>query len=352
MKAAVLRAGAMVIDQLDEPVPGPGQVLAATVACGICGSDLHTVDHAHELVAISQEVDGAMVFDPDQDLVMGHELAVEVLEVGPGVTGVKPGLTAAAMPAVPTADGGRAVLGYDNQYPGGYAERVLVDPMAHIPVPNGLDPTIAALTEPMAVGLHAVNQSSITRGQAAIVVGAGPVGLAVIAALAIAGAEPIIASDLSPRRRDLAARMGAHVVVDPGTATDRRAGFALSTEAWAASAPNPTPPVVFEAVGVPGMLDLAMSGAPSGSELVIVGVCMAPDQIRPAFGIMKRLSLRFVLGWTPEEFVASLHHLADGRIDGRALVTDEVPIDRVPEAFAALGDPDDHIKILVTPDRR
>ncbi len=351
MKAAVLRQGAMVVDEIPDLTPGPGQVLVETIACGICGSDLHTVDHADHMAETAREAGIATFnFDPTADLVMGHELSVEVLETGAGVDGVDVGAAMAAMPMLNTADG-PAVPGYDNRYPGGYSQRMLLDPAALLPVPNGLAPPLAALTEPMAVGLHAVNQSSIGQGRAAIVIGAGPVGLAIIAALALAGAEPIIAADLSPSRRALATTMGAHLVVDPGATDSRQAGFALATEAWAANVTGaePAPPVIFEAVGVPGMIDMAMTGAPRGAELVVAGVCMESDDFRPIMGIYKHLTVRFVLGWTPEEFATSLHNLADGRIDGAALVTGEVSIDEVPAAFAALANPDDQVKVLVRP---
>jgi threonine dehydrogenase-like Zn-dependent dehydrogenase len=344
----------MVVDDLPDLVPGPGQVLVKPVACGICGSDLHTVDHAHEMAQAAEESGVSLMgFDPERDLVMGHEVAVEVLDTGAGVDGIEPGLTAAAMPMLITPQ--RAVVpGYDNDYPGGYAEQMLLSPQALVAVPNGLAPHLAALTEPMAVGLHAVNESSIEPGRAAIVIGAGPVGLAIIAALSLAGAEPIIAADLSPTRRDLAAAIGAHVVIDPGTADSRKAGFALSVEAWSdggrtAGGGDPAPPIVFEAVGVPGMIDTAMSGVPVGTEIVVAGVCMEHDSFRPIMGIYKRLSLKFVLGWSPEEFTASLHNLAEGRIDGASLVTGNVSLDEVPAAFADLANPDAHVKILVRP---
>ncbi len=351
MRAAILRNKAMVVDDIEDLVPDAGQVLVETVACGICGSDLHTVDHAHELVAASAEAGlDTFGFDPDLDLVMGHELSVRVLETGAGVEGIKAGTAMAAMPFL-MADGRRAIPGYDNIYPGGYSERLLLDPMALLPVPNGLDPAIAALTEPMAVGLHAVNQSSIEQGRPAIVIGAGPVGLSVIASLAAAGVEPIIASDFSPRRRQMAAQMGAHVVVDPSAAASAREGFDLAVQAWADQRSEDAPPVIFEAVGVPGVIDMAMRGAPAHSELVVVGVCMQTDSFQPMMGILKHLSFRFVLGWSPEEFARSLHQLAEGVIDGGALVTDEVGLDDVPAAFSSLADPEEQVKILVRPNR-
>ncbi|MGF1597654.1 MAG: zinc-binding dehydrogenase [Acidimicrobiales bacterium] len=348
MRAAILRRASMVVDELPALTPGRGQVLVDTIACGICGSDLHTVDGAHEMVAVSADADSPLFgFDPEADLVMGHEISVRVVATGEGVDPSMTGLEAAAMPSL-VVDGHRVVPGYDNRYPGGYCEQLLLDPAALVPIPNGLDPAIAALTEPLAVGLHAANQAALERNRAAIVIGAGPVGLSVIAALAAAGVAPIIAADLSPRRRALATHLGAHVVVDPGEADDRRTGLQLVVDAWR-HAGGGTPPVVFEAVGVPGMLDAAMAAAPAGSELVVVGVCMQPDRIRPMMGILKHLTLRFVLGWTPSEFVASLHNLAEGRIDGAAFVTGQVGLDDVPAAFAALADPEDHVKILVRP---
>ena len=338
----------MVVDDIPELTPGPGQVLVETIACGICGSDLHTVDHADQMVEVALDAGSSTFdFDPGQDLVMGHEVSVRVLDTGLGVEGIEPGTAMAAMPMLPVGDRIH-VPGYDNHYPGGYCERMLLGPAGLVPVPNGLDPTLAALTEPLAVGLHAVNQSSAEPGRAAIVIGAGPVGLSVIAALRVAGIEPIIASDLSPRRRALAETMGAHVVIDPLTAADRKAGFGAAVQAWSDEGGG-EPPVVFEAVGVPGMLDMAMTGVPAGSELVVVGVCMEHDTIRPMMGIFKRLTVRFVLGWSPDEFTGSLRNLAEGRIDGDALVTGQVDLDGVPAAFADLADPEQHVKILVRP---
>jgi threonine dehydrogenase-like Zn-dependent dehydrogenase len=342
----------MVVDEIPDLSPGPGQVLVETIACGICGSDLHTVDHAHDMASTAREAGIATFdFDPDQDLVMGHEVSVRVLDWGREVEGLTAGAAMAAMPSLTTTDGRQAVPGYDNVYPGGYSERMLLSPGALVPVPNGFDPVLAALTEPMAVGLHAVNSSGVEAGRPAVVIGAGPVGLAVIGALRLVGAEPIIVSDFSPKRRALATAMGAHVVVDPSGAPSRRESFGVVNDALSehGDGGSRTPPVIFEAVGVPGIIDAVMSGAPVGSEIVVVGVCMQDDQFRPVMGIYKRLTVRFVLGWTPTEFTHSLYNLAEGRISPEPLVTGQVGLDEVPGAFATLATPDDHVKILVRP---
>ena len=135
--------------------------------------------------------------------------------------------------------------------------------------------------------------------------------------------------------------MGGHRVVDPAHES--------LFEVWQSETDAAEPPVVFEAVGVPGMIDSLMRDCPDRSEILVAGVCLPPDNFRPSFGIYKHLNIKFVLGWSVEEFAQSLHNLAEGHIDGSALITGEVGIDGVPQAFADLGDPEQHVKILVRP---
>ncbi len=115
-------------------------------------------------------------------------------------------------------------LGFSNLYNGGYAEQMVLNEMLGIKVPAGLTARMAALTEPLAVGVHAVAKSRIATGDSAIVLGLGPVGLAVIAELKMRGIGPIVAADFSPMRRALAEQLGADVVVDPNETT--------AIEAW------------------------------------------------------------------------------------------------------------------------
>jgi threonine dehydrogenase-like Zn-dependent dehydrogenase len=231
-------------------------------------------------------------------------------------------------------------IGYSNDYPGGYGELMVLNDLLALSVPNGLEARRAALTEPMAVGLHAVNRSQITPDHAAVVLGAGPVGLAVIAALRTLGVEPIVAADFSETRRRLALTMGAHEAVDPGTEPAIEAWRRLGSKA---------PMVIFEAVGVPGMLDAAMTDAPRGAQVLVVGVCMQPDTVRPMLAIGKELNLQFVLGYDPMEFAETLRRISEGELDVDPLITGSVGIDGIPGAFDDLGHPDAHAKILVEP---
>lgn len=345
MRSAVLRRGALLVrDDVPEPEPQTGQVLVDVKACGICGSDLHFAKHGHEMLELGGKMTGVPDLGRtppslDNDIFMGHEFSAEVLEVGPDTTAPPPGTIVTSIPVMVTARGMQD-LAYSDTLPAGYSERMLLSAPLLVEVPNGLDPRHAALTEPMAVGLHAVNKSGITEGEGALVLGAGPVGLAVIAALALRGVEPIVASDLSPTRRRLASVMGAHVVVDASSQS--------AFEVWADAAPGRTS-VVFEAIGVPGVLDDILRQAPTGSRAVIVGVCMQSDAITPFFGISKEMQLQFVLAYDPMEFAQSLRSIAEGEIDVAPMITGETDLDGVPAAFEELGNPDEHCKILVVP---
>jgi len=345
MQAVVMRNGALVVDEVGVPDLQPGQVLAEVLACGICGSDLHALRHADRMVEMSEMAGGELgpmapkVMDIGRDVVMGHEYSARVLEVGANVGNCSPGDVVVSLPIVMDAGGIHAV-GYSNDYPGGYSERIVLSDMLTMQVPNGLDPQLAALTEPMAVGLHAVEMSRVSPRHSAVVLGCGPVGLAVIAALRLAGVETIVAADFSTARRALALGIGATEVVDPSVEP--------AVAAWR-RVEGSKPLVVFEAVGVPGMLDAAMVDAPRGSQILVVGVCMVPDTLRPMIAVGKELNLQFVLGYDPVQFQTTLRRIAEGEVDVTPMITGRVDLDGVPAAFEALADPEAHAKILVVP---
>jgi threonine dehydrogenase-like Zn-dependent dehydrogenase len=341
MRAAVMRAGRIVADEIAEPVPGPGQVLVKTLACGICGSDLHALKHGEQMARVSREIDAwAFVMDLSRDVVMGHEFCAEILDFGPGCEGkLKRGDRVCSMPLVPVGER-VAGVGYSNEFPGGYGERMVLGESWLLRVPDGLPDAAAALTEPLAVAEHAVAKAGLGNGEAPIVIGCGPVGLALVAALKRRRIEPIVASDFSPIRRAQAAKIGAHVVVDPAVDSPMER-FAATAGAKQA--------VLFECVGVPGMLAQLMKQAPRGGRIVVVGVCLEEDRIQPLVPISKELNLQFVLAYGAEEFAATLHALADGEIDASAFVTGRVGVDGVAAAFETLARPERHVKILVEP---
>ena len=107
--------------------------------------------------------------------------------------------------------------------------------------------------------------------------------------------------------------------------------------------------VVFEAIGVPGIINGVLKDAPMGTRLLVVGVCMEHDTINPFFGISKELNIQFALGYDPMEFNGTLQAIADGEIDVTPMITGEVDLDGLPGAFGDLAHPDRHCKILVAP---
>lgn len=364
--------------EVPAPEPADGQLVLNVASCGICGSDLHAKDHADELNSVTEEIGYRDFMRSDTPVVMGHEFSGEVAARGRKTPkAFKVGTRVVSFPLV-RAHGGVHLTGLSPLAPGGYAEQVLVQAAMTFAVPNGLSMDVAALTEPMAVALHAVRRSEVKRRDTAIVIGCGPVGLAIICQLKTLGVGTIVASDFSPGRRALAAHCGAHVVVDPkvdspyekagssGMLTDAPALYETGMSAmeklrklpgWqhvyraadALGAAGPKRPVIFECVGVPGVLDGIIGAAPLNSRVIVAGVCMGADQLRPSMGNVKEIDLRFVFAYTPLEFRDTLYMLADGKLDASALVTGKVGLDGVAAAFQALGDPEAHAKILVDP---
>jgi len=379
MKAVSCVHGVLNVVGLPDPRPAPGQLVVEVKRCGICGSDLHHRHHANDLAELMVENDYHDYMRTDTPVVMGHEYCGEVVERGKRVAKeFKVGASVVSFPLV-RAHGSVHLLGYSPKAPGAYAEHVLAEAAMSFVVPNGLTPDVAALTEPMSVALHTVRRSDIAKGDVAIVVGCGPVGLAVICHLKARGVRTIVASDFSQGRRALASRCGADVVVDPAvdspyaTLADRKGVLTTlpplyelavgsmeklrKLPGWwhvyrAAEAVGATAskrPVIFECVGVPGMLDGIIGAAPLGSRVVVVGLCMNEDKLRPAVAVGKEIELRFVLGSTPLDFRDSLYMLAEGRLDASPFVTGTVGLDGVSAAFDALGDPETHAKILIDP---
>jgi 2-desacetyl-2-hydroxyethyl bacteriochlorophyllide A dehydrogenase len=354
MRAVVRRNKQLVCDEIAELEPAAGQVLVKTLACGICGSDLHALHHMEHMIDLGRRA-GAPDngFDPTADTVFGHEFCGEILDHGPGsARTLKAGTRVVSVPVALTANG-MEPLGFSNRLPGGFAERMILSEALILEVPNGLPTDKAALTEPFAVGLHAVAKARMDANSVALVVGCGPVGLAVIAALKAAGHGPVIAADFSPRRRAAAERLAADIIIDPAT-HDRWESLGVPKARGAQQMVRMMGgsfgrPIVFECVGAPGVVQALIEAAPAGAQIVVAGVCMETDRIEPSIAITKEIELTFVFGYSPEEFADTLRNIAEGRIDVSGLVTGRVGLDGVAGAFTALGDPEAHVKIMVEP---
>lgn len=378
MKAVTCQNSDLQLVDLPDPRPGPGQVVINVLGCGICGSDLHVRQHADAEADVLAEIGYDGFMRSDQQVVLGHEFVGQVAGYGPGTRRkIATGTPVVAVPLIRRADEMHAI-GLSAAAPGGYAEQVVVEESLMFALPNGLSPRLAVLTEPLAVGRHAVRRAEVRRSDVAIVIGCGPVGLAVICMLKAQGVAAVVASDFSDGRRQLAAACGADIVVDPGGESPYEApgdrGFLRSLPAAVGLAigtmeklrPMPVPwqhvwrigeklggkpkhPVIFECVGVPGILDGIIASAPLYSRVVVAGVCMEPDTIRPMMAVNKEIDLRFVMGYTPLEFSDTLHMLAEGKVRAAPIATGTVGLPGVAAAFDTLAAPGKHAKIIIEP---
>ncbi|MEK6787501.1 MAG: zinc-binding dehydrogenase [Pseudomonadota bacterium] len=380
MKAVICQNEKLSLAELPEPQLTKGQVLLKVLRCGICGSDLHLRHHCDHMSALARRV-GYPYFPQAADAVVyGHEFCGEILDLGPRTQGkLKPGTRVCAVPLL-RRDDRIDMIGLSATSPGAYAERIVVQEALMEPIPNGLSDDLAALTEPMAVALHAYRRSDIRKSEVAVVIGCGPVGLALICMLKAHGVRTVVASDYSSGRRALAAKCGADVVINPaehspfaswkeyghigGLAQLMEMGVSTREKLGRLPGPwwhvwrmaelaglGPKRPVIFECVGVPGLLNHLLDGAPVMSRIVVVGVCMEKDAIEPALAINKEIELRFVLGYSPLEYRDALHLLADGKVRGEHLITGVVGLDGVAQAFVDLANPEQHAKILIDPSR-
>src|SRR3954470_18999965 len=377
MRAVICQHAELQVSDRPEPEPRSGQVRLSVLRCGICGSDLHARHGLDDWADLAEQIGYDRFGRSTQPVVFGHKFSGEVAEYGPGCKQRVP--TGTPVVALPLIRGERGVdtVGLSVHAPGAYADQLLAQEAMMLPVPNGLGPDVAALTEPMAVAWHAVRRGEVSKRQVAIVIGCGPVGLGVILMLKAKGVRTVVASDSSAGRRALATACGADVVVDPAHASPYTAAgdrghlddmpsaleLAVGTtekirrlpgwwHVWRAAERRgaaPKHPVVFECVGVPGVIESIVDSAPLFSRVVVVGVCVGEDRFQPAMAINKEIDLRFVIGYTPLEFRDTLHMLAEGEVDPRPLIPGDVGLDGVDAAFTALGDPEQHAKILIDP---
>jgi threonine dehydrogenase-like Zn-dependent dehydrogenase len=343
MRAAVMRGDRFVVEERPTPEPGPGNVLARVRACGICGSDLHYFHHVGEIIDRARGL-GADVSQMERTVregpVLGHEFVCEIVAFGPGTRrALKPGDRVASMPFV-VKDGAPVLVGSSPETLGAYAEFIELSESLLLQVPDDVSDEAAALIEPFGIAVHAVNKAEMAGDAVAVVVGCGPIGLAVIAVLKSRGVGRIVAGDFSPKRRDLARQLGASEVVDARTISAVARAIELAPDA---------PMVVFENTGAQGVIGRLVLEAPKGATLLVTGIAPGEESFLPMMAVTKELKLQFVIYYAAEEFAEALELIRSDRVNWRPLITGSVGLEAVTEAFADLADPERHAKILVRP---
>lgn len=337
MRAAVMQGlhKPLAVETVPDPVPGVGEVVVKVGRCGICGSDLHmTEDPAYGQGAGS---------------ILGHEFAGEVIELGKGVATGPWGLAKGDLVAVsplkscgncPACLAGNVSWceGFGLQG-GGYAEYALTKPNQCVRLPKSASLADGAIIEPLAVALHGVAMSGMRIGDKVLILGAGPIGLATAFWARRMGAGRVVLQDVAAWQKDRALAMGAHDFIadrsDPIGAAERALGGKAD--------------VVFECVGVPGLVAQAVEQVRARGTIVLLGLCTVPDTFNSFAMLSKEVRLVTSAFFTAHEYHAALDALDRGAAEPRLLVTETIPLASTPTVFEALRKRTEQCKVLIAP---
>ncbi|MGD9812564.1 MAG: alcohol dehydrogenase catalytic domain-containing protein [Sphingobium sp.] len=340
MRAAVFeQAGTpLAIREVSTPEPGPGELLIRVHRCGICGTDLHMTD-AHS------------VFNPPPGSIIGHEFAGEVVALGEGTQGAwKEGDRLAALPYIGCGECVHCLAGDPTQCArvrsqpsgeasGGYAEYSAVSAMNSVKLSSDLSWEEGAFVEPVAVGIHAVAKAAMTVGAKVLIIGAGPVGLAVAACARLGGAANVVVAARTDRRAQLALTMGASEFM----LADEKLGDNFAKLAGG------MPEIVVECAGVPGMMDLAAGLAAPRGRVVMAGACLQTETFVPIVATMKELTYQFAVCYTRQEFALAEKLISARRIDPMPMFDGTVTLDQLPERFEELRSDKRACKVMLAP---
>ncbi len=334
------------IEDVPEPTPQPGRLLIEVSRNGICGSDLHTY--------VGASKGGATMHVPG--IVLGHEFAGTVRDVGDGIDDIAVGTHVAIAPiewcgscyscthSWPQMCRKLGLYGgYRLPLHGGLAPLVSVSRRSAFEVPEGLGVIEAALAEPMAVAVHAVRRAPNLLGANVMVLGAGPIGLGVLQSAIAAGARTTIVTEISEARRRAAARLGAGAIVDPSADDPRTAVRDLTGHGV---------DVVFETTANDAALSQGIRSLRPRGTLVSVAGWGELARVDMGVSMAKEIDIRFTMTYEPAiDYPATLSMLASGAFDTDVLISDHIPLDRVIEdgLEELLHHADQHVKILVDP---
>lgn len=343
MKAAYLLKSRIEVGEMPDPVPAKGQALVRTHSCGLCASDVHFLHSGEKVVAMSKQFGGPYAHvDLTRPFVPGHEYVGEILDYGPGSRRpLKPGTRVTSVPVV-RFEGGHGIIGYSQDFPGGFGEYMLLDENALMEVPADLDDDMAAMTEPLAVGLEHARAGEPRSDDVPLVIGCGAIGLGVVAGLKLMGVGPIVAADLDPNRRDVAIQMGADVAVDPRELSPYGPLHGLGTR---------RANLVFECVGKRGMLNEIIHSVGFGARIVIGGFCLEPEELYVPSAQMRRLRIHFAAGEEQQDMELALRSIADGTIDIRPWLGARIGLNGVAAALDQMTSPSAPVRTVVDPRR-
>jgi (R,R)-butanediol dehydrogenase/meso-butanediol dehydrogenase/diacetyl reductase len=321
----------LAFESVPDPSPGDGELVVKVGRCGICGSDLHMTEDA--------------AYGCKHGDILGHEFAGEVVALGRGTQGLR---TGDLVSVIPLASCGacepcqRGEVQWCKQFGlqgGGYAEYAVTRPNQCIPLPSDLSLADGAIIEPLAVALHGINLSGLRTGDNVLVLGAGPIGLAVAFWARRFGAGRVAVQDIAPYQEQRALGMGADVfVVDPQNPVES-ARQGLGGEA----------DIVFECVGVPGLIAQAVEQVAPRGTILLLGLCTKPDIFNSFAMLSKEVRLVTSAFFTRAEYIATLAALENGATAPRQMVTDTISLANTPDVFESLKRRTEQCKVLIAP---
>jgi 2-desacetyl-2-hydroxyethyl bacteriochlorophyllide A dehydrogenase len=338
MRTVVVRADASVgVEREPVPEPGPGELLVAMAAAGICGSDVHAVQGLHPFIDLP--------YHP------GHEVTGTVAAGGPG-TSTPPGSAVVVNPVLYCGVCTRCRQGQVNlcrqmavygcgTAAGGMAEYFVVPEQNVVVLPDGTNSLVAALIEPLSTPVHAVRLAGPDlSGQTVVILGAGTIGLMTLAVARAHGASRIVVTNRSAGKREQALRLGADAAFDP---RDPRADQEIVAALGGEQAD-----VVFDCVAVQDTMDQAFNLILKGGTIVVVGVPAGPVTVPLPQLQDRQLRVQGSAVYLPEDYAESLALLTSGAVRAADLITAQYPLDEAAAAFGAAAS-GEQIKVVLTP---
>ena len=351
MRAAVLRDGIVEVRETSDPTPAGGQILVRSLACGVCASDIHFMDH---FGADADDDSGLSAYDPEADIVMGHEFCAEIVDYGPGTQRRWPiGTRVSSIPALLVGETVR-IIGQAPDAPGGFGEYFLLTEGMTQVVPSELPSELVSIADAISVGWSYAKRAALSSRETPLVIGCGAIGLSVVASLQRLGVGPIIAVDFVASRRETALQMGADVVVDPAEVSPYAAWREL-----AYGSPEPIRDimavldlpgcVVFECVGVPGVLDAIFRGCERGTRIFSAGGPPQGDQLHTMVAKRKGLNVQFGGGPSVTHWNEAFEEVCSGRLDVRPMFGWTVDLTGTPQAIQDARSAQGPARIIVKP---
>jgi L-iditol 2-dehydrogenase len=336
MRKVVVTATGAEVQRVDEPTPGPGEVLVRTSVSGICGSDTHALHGRHPNITLP--------YAP------GHEVVGVVAAAGRDVTALVPGARVTVQPYLPDWTCKQCLAGRPNLCEnldffgcgtpqGGMADSFTIDARRLFPVPDDLDDKAAALIEPLATPVHAFGLAGPVEGKAVAILGAGTIGLLAVRVAKARGARRVVVTARSERSRARALSAGADATVN---AADPHAPHLVRDELGESA------DVVLDCVAEESTLVQALSIADKGGTIVVVGVPTSDVKIPLALLQDSQIRIQGSATYLTDDYTEAVTLLRTGAVDPSTIVTAIHPLDKAPEAFtdASTGS---HIKVLLDP---